>query len=105
MILDHRLFKDVAAFSSQQLDYVVPAGRSVFLKEVGASCPVVTPDVEVRIIWDPTGANEVIFFSGANASQTCLRVLEGDGVKALRIILENNSAITEAIGGYAVGEI
>jgi hypothetical protein len=98
--MEQRFYKSVAPFTTDRMDFVVPQNKTLFLSEVGGDAALVS-DVVALVMW---GA-DIIFSTHSSASQKSETRLDGDGVRAVSIVLENNTAINQVIGGYWVGGI
>ena len=97
-----RKYGSVAAYSSVTEDYTVTNAKELSLHEMGADA-VNSADIKVEIFWDAAGANTLLFVThGSNVERT-LQKLTGNGTKVLRIKLTNDSAQSESIGGYWIG--
>lgn len=89
----------VASEETLTYEYVVPNGTKLFVERmVGAACN--SDNVKVLIKWD----DEVIFVTHGTLHECampgkCLFYLEGDGVKKVEIVLDNQSAQSEHLMG------
>jgi len=98
-----RYFKPVGGDDTEQFDYVVSEGKKFSLKEIVGSA-VFSLDVKVELIWDAEGTPDLIFAAHGCIGAKCMEELSGDGTKVLRILLTNDSSVTETIGMSYNGE-
>lgn len=95
-----RLYTDVAPGKTERLDYVVPKDSEFNLEEMFLS-GAYSPSTKASIVWDSV----TLFSSYGDSKQSFKKILPGDGVKALSVILENSDLIaTFAMGGLIVGK-
>ena len=100
-----RLYKSVAAYQSESLDYIIPNGQILSFIEIGINATPGVADTHVQIIWDPSGANENILSGYGDSVQKCTLQKSGDGSKVIRILLTNNDSNSRFLGGYFIGEV
>lgn len=103
MIVEQRHYQSVGASSSSNLDYVVPDGDSLTIKEMGGD-GVFEANSYVQLIWDPAGENKILLSTAGSAVQSSNYQVTGNGTKVLRIRLVNNNALeARQLGGYFIG--
>jgi len=105
-LLEKSHFQSVPASSVSNSDYIIPNGSILLIEKIGADCPQSGSNHGnfVKIIWDPSGINQILF--STSSPNFVLRESEfiGDGVKILRISLSNRSLIALNMGGYYIGK-
>lgn len=103
--VERLFYRSVSAASSQNDDYVVPSGKTLNLTQVGGNASAV-PSTEVAIIWDPAGANELIYMThGDGIVNIASKNLAGNGTKVLRIRLINDQLSSDSLGGFWKGQL
>lgn len=100
---EQRNYRSVSGVSSNNLDYVPANGETVYLSEIGGNASG-TGGTSIQVIWDPNGANEIIFVTRGDSIQKTFKQFTGDGSKILRVRLINNDITSAVIGGYVIGE-
>jgi len=97
-----RLFKLVAANSSEVLDHV-PANLELLQVDTCYGQAGNSPDTVVAIIWDEVGANVVLYCTHQSGNDGLVDFsVVGDGVKKLTIKLVNTSNVPVFLGaGWA----
>jgi hypothetical protein len=105
MKIDQRHFKTVPSSTTDDKDYVIASGGTLFLRELGVCCSQDLPGVSVSILWDPAGVNDVLILSSGNTVQRSFLSFSGDGAKIIRIRLINETLIAQDMGGYFIGAI
>jgi hypothetical protein len=103
-IIEHRYYVQVPAFGAVQSDYVVPDGKTLTLFELGAN-GVPALNAQAVVTLDPAGVNKILLATAGDTTQRSQYQLIGDGVKAVRITLNNNSAQALTFGAYLLGEL
>jgi hypothetical protein len=84
-------------------DYIPANGETVLFINLGVSSSAI-PDTLVCIIWDPDGDNEIIVSSYGEVYQTNVEVQKvGDGVKKVRICLQNDLTEPAYLGAFWQG--
>ena len=104
MIVEFRKYQSVAPFSQAQHDHVIPAGQVLFLNEIGGSSIPSDINAKVTIVFDPVGTTEMLLATGAEARQSTTKRFDGDGIKVIRILLDNQTATAKIMGGYFIGD-
>ena len=103
--LHKRLYKNVAASSSESLDYIPIDGDTIVIDVLGANSSA-APDTNACIVWDPDGTPEILLSSYGDVVQTNLAIERlGDGVKKIRIHLVNDLTEPAYIGGFWQAEV
>jgi len=102
MKVEKRFYQSVPASTEVFSDYVVPDGERIRLDEMGGNGALLD-DVMIRIVRDPSGDNEVLVSTHGDTVQSSSMDIFGDGVKVVRIILTNNSNVSQSIGAYFTG--
>ena len=97
-LLSDRFFKEVSANTTDSQDLIIPNGVttniSVCYGESGLS-----PDSAICIVWDKTGANELVYTThGAGHDDLAAHEVIGDGAKKVTIELVNNSDAALTLG-------
>lgn len=100
--IEKRFYKSIAASSSDFFDYVIPNGALLELKELGGSG--IDPNAIVQIIFDPAVVNQILLSTIYDSTQSSTLAFTGDGVKALRIFLDNQDSNSHFMGGYFIGD-
>lgn len=101
MRFERRNYKDVSALTTETSLYVPASGERLSLLEIGGNgCGQL-----VKLVWDYGGSGETILFStnGDSEQSPSELIIEGDGVKALSIVLINSAAYPVTMGGYWIG--
>jgi hypothetical protein len=104
--INQRMYKNVAASSSENLDWTPANGQQFVIIRAGADSSS-TPDTNVCIVWDPGGGSQEIILSTYRdaAHENINKTFTGDGSKVLRIMLVNDLTETSYLGGYVQGEL
>ena len=104
--VNKRLYKNVAASSSETLDYVPADGEQLLVMVLGGDSSS-SPETNCCVLWDQGGgAQEILFSTYADAKQENVHhLIIGDGVKILRIMLQNDLTESVLIGAYWQAEI
>ena len=93
-----RFYRTVATIDQEVDSYAIPAGKELRVEEIGGNAGA-SPDTLVCIIYDQGGANEEIIFSThGDANSPIDKILAGG--TTLKIILDNDTASSESMGGY-----
>jgi hypothetical protein len=103
MRIEKRIYKAVAAYSEQTLDYVPANGELLYPETLGGDAPL-DSNARVVISWDPAGAEKILFCTYASSECESQQELSGDGTKIFRIRLINNTSDTKEMGGYMLGQ-
>lgn len=92
--------KSVPARSVEYLDLVVPAGRRWRLMEAFGAATL-SGDTRIEVVWDRKGPEPVVFFLTYGTAERRLGGVEilGDGVKALSVVLVNESSRASVLFG------
>ena len=103
--INQRLYKSVAASSSEDIDYTPADGQEFVVVNAGADSANMQ-DSNACIVWDPGGAEqEIILSTYSDAKQENIsKIFTGDGTKVLRILLTNDLSEATYIGGFWQGE-
>lgn len=103
MKIEKRLYKNIPASSTDQLDYVIPNGNTLYLRELSGDANY-SGKTRVEIVFDPLGTPEILFSTnGSNTQRTFVSFL-GDGIKIVRIKLINDELFSSTLGGFFWGE-
>lgn len=103
--VNKRFYKNVAASTSEALDYIPDDGERLLLVNIGVSSSSV-PDSVVCLLWDPAGDNDVIISGHSEVVQRDVDLeLLGDGIKILRICLVNDLTEPTYMGAFWQGII
>jgi len=103
VVVDQRLYQEVAASTTVTQDYVVPNGSVMTLMEIGGSASPPALDTHIEIIWDPAGTNKLLIATYSDAVQMTLQQFTGNGTKVMRIKLVNTDLTAKFLGAYFVG--
>ena len=102
--INQRLFKNVAANSSEQIDYTPANGEKLRVTRLGGDSSE-TPDTNVCVVWDPAGTPDILFSTYRDAvHEDVFKEFTGDGTKVLRILLTNDLGTTSYLGGFVQAE-
>ena len=102
--IEIREYHSVASLTTANYDYVVPDGAAITLSTLGGSSPTANSFSYMAIIWDPVGANQILFSTYSAGFQQSSMSFAGDGTKVMRIQLVNNDPVSARIlGGYYAG--
>ena len=103
--INQRLFLNVAANSSETLDYTPPDGEVLIIVRAGGNSAD-NPDTNICVVWDPGGGSQEIIFSTYHDSvhDNIHKDFTGDGTKELRIVLTNDLSESSYLGGFVQGE-
>lgn len=101
---EYRKYQSVVAFTVVNHDYVPANGEQIFLSEVGGSAG--TDNYGLVIInWDANAASpEGVFSTYGESTQGTVKSFVGDGIKILRIRLDNQTGTSKQMGGYVLGQ-
>lgn len=102
MNIEKRVYQNVSASSTVTSDYIIPNGSFVEIQEMGGSGET-TSNISFEIIWDPSGANQLLLSANVATSQRSESRFTGNGSKVLRIKLINNNVTSKNIGAYYLG--
>ncbi len=96
-------YKSVASLGLETDTYSIPSGKKLRIMQIGGNAGS-SPDTLVCIMYDQGGANEEIIFSThGDGNPPIDRTLDGD--TTLKIILDNDTASAESMGGYWNGQL
>lgn len=107
LVTRHRgwLFAPVAAYSSETFDVVVPDGETWAIERFVGSAAY-SPDTSAALVWDRTGTPSLVYathgdgvFDGSDWEIT------GNGTKVLSIVLTNETAAEQEIGGEWIARV
>lgn len=94
-----RLLERVNALSSV-VETQIPANGAIWSLKEFRYYANPNQDTHARIVWDYQGANEEILAIGYGSDIEALDItITGDGIKILALIVQNDSAGREYIGG------
>lgn len=99
-----RHYVEVQPTTTESFDYVVPAGKHMTIRELGGDC-VSGLLMRTTIIWDPASENRIIFSSNESTVQSSTVQVSGDGLKTLRIELDNQTLLPRIMGAYFIGDL
>lgn len=103
--INQRLYKNVAANTSDDLDYIPADGETLLVWRAGGDSAD-NPDTNVCVVWDPDGTPEIIFSTYHDAQhENILKEFTGDNVKVLRILLTNDLSEPSYLGAYVQAEL
>lgn len=93
------LYETVSALGRVVKDQVPASGKTwEIVRFVGSGAYL--PTTAVKLVWDHGGAGEeVIAATHGDANVEMVRQVVGDGAKKLAIVLENDSACAQVLGG------
>ena len=91
-------FESVAAYSTTTRDQVIPNGETWQVSEFQGSAAY-SPDASAKVIWDRTGTPDVLASTHGDATFILMRNCAGDGTKKLSIVLDNQTANEQLLGG------
>ena len=98
--INQRLYKQVAASTTETSDYIPASGETIRIINIGVSSSSV-PNTVAYIAWDADGTPEILLSSYGEASQRNVHIdLVGDGVKIIRINLTNDLAEPTYLGAF-----
>ncbi len=102
--VENRLYKSVDANSIETMDYVIPDGQVLEIRCLAGDAGE-SPDNVVSIVWDEGGGSEEILMSvHGDTLQPGLSIKKtGDGIKKLRIKLQNDKNVADLFGGFWMG--
>ena len=93
------LYKDVAAYTTETEEYVVPNNTRLEIGRFVASASYLA-DTCICLVWDYGGTGEEILRSCNGVIDLEVdHVLIGDNSKILAIVLENNTGSARTLGG------
>jgi hypothetical protein len=95
---DDKLTMEVAALSEETSDTLIPNGEVWQIREfVGTAAYL--DDTAACIIWDPAGTPEILDCTHGDKTADLDEQLTGDGVKVLRISLQNDTNTARVLSG------
>ena len=99
--INQRLYKFVAANTSETLDYTPANGEKILIERAGGSSST-TPDTTVCVVWDPGGGEQEILVSTYRDTlhEGIDKEFTGDGSKVLQICLTNDLSESSHMGGF-----
>lgn len=97
MIEDGRLFLDVAALSEEVADTVIPNGETWEVRRFQGIAAYLD-DTAACLIWDPSGSNDLLGCTHGDTVLDFAFSCVGDGVKVLRISLQNDTNTARVLG-------
>ena len=101
--IDANFYKTVSALGQDTEIYSIPAGKKLRVMEIGGDAGN-TPDTLVCIVYDHGGADEkILLATHGDASRPIDELL--DGGKDVKIILDNDAAASESMGGWWRGHV
>lgn len=104
--LENSEYHAITGNTTATYDYVIPNGAVVTLTDLGANSPTnPTALPHADIIWDPAGANQLIYSTYSAGFRFSNAQFTGDGVKVIRIQLVNTLLVTANFGAYYRGTI
>lgn len=103
--MERRYYKEVAANTTDTDEYIPASGKVVYFKRFGGSGSSV-PATIIKIIWDYGGTETLLFSTHGNfIDEPSEEVsITGDGTKKLTIVLINDQAESDALGGFWNGD-
>ena len=90
-------FASVPALSSVVYDFVVPDGETWDVARFEGSGAYLS-DAEAMLVWDPSGANEIVAATHGDADLALDFRVVGGGGKVLRIVLDNATTLAHTLG-------
>ena len=105
--INQRIYKLVAASTSEDLDYTPPNGQTFVVVNAGGDTADSAGTNSCLIVWDPGGIEQEIILSTYRDAkiQDIGKIFTGDGARVLRILLTNDLNEATYIGGFWQGEI
>jgi len=103
MIVEFRKYQSVPAYTAVNHDYTPSPNERLYLERIGGTAIPSDPHVIVKIIMDPNGDNELLLATNSESDQQTARKLIGDGVKVMRIVLDNQTSTSKIMGGFFFG--
>jgi hypothetical protein len=97
MINSDSFYRDVGAQDELTSDWVVPDGEMWEIINFCGSAAYLD-DTVVSLVFDPTGANEIIVCTHGDANLSPNRKVTGNGTKVLRIVLTNDTSVPRILG-------
>ena len=94
-------YKSVATLTTDANEWVVPSGEVWFVEHFEGNAAFVE-DTEVCLVWDYGGTEEIIRATHGDAVWTPGYAFTGNGTKKLAIVLDNQSANSQSMGGSYV---
>jgi hypothetical protein len=94
---EDKLFAEVAALSEETKDTIIPDGETWHLRAFVGSAAFID-DTAACIIWDPAGAAEILECTHGEKKSDMNDMLTGDGIKILRISLQNDTNTARVLG-------
>ena len=95
---EQRHYASVAAGTTSTVDYTIPNGSELVFKQLGGSSS--GGNSNVQIIWDPAGANQLVFATYGTQDQPSDLTFTGNGTKVMRIKLTNAGLTAQVLGAY-----
>jgi hypothetical protein len=95
---DGKLYVEVGALSEETHDTIIPNGETWQIREFTGTAAFLD-DTASCIIWDPAGVNQILDCTHGEKQSFIDEVLTGDGVKVLRISLQNDTNTPRVLGG------
>jgi hypothetical protein len=103
MDVEDSLYTDVPALSVQAQSVVIPDGVKWEIRLFVGNAAYLD-DIHVRLVWDYGGAGEeIIVATHGDMEFQLVRVLQGDGVKKLAIVLDNATLADRVVGAAWYG--
>jgi hypothetical protein len=104
-IIRESLFQNVPAMTTVIRDYVVPDGVPLLIAEAGGAAAG-SETCCVDVTWDPDGGDKHILMATHGDSRVSpIKKVIGDGVKKVRITMNNYTLQGATIGAWWVGEL
>ena len=88
------IVNNVIKTSTQNKDYIIPNGKTLTIQTASgimAETDTGSQDVFSRFIWDPVTVNETFEIGRTVFNVPVIRGFVGNGVKVIRISIQNNS--------------
>ena len=104
MIKGDQLFMDVEGLTEETSDLVVPDGETWDIRHFSGSAAYLE-DTTVCIVWDPAGTPQILDCTHGDKSGPVSFQAVGDGVKVIRISLQNDSNIPRVLGAAWEGRV
>jgi hypothetical protein len=93
------LFCEVAALDEEASDVIVPSGETWEITRFVGSAAYL-PDTTASLVWDRAGTPEILYSTHGDGTFTdSTKHVTGDGAKVLSIVLTNDSATSQMMGG------
>jgi hypothetical protein len=95
---EDKLYVEVDALSEETKDTLIPNGETWQIKEFAGSAAFIDDTVSC-IVWDPAGTPRILDCThGEKKTGNLNEMLVGDGVKVLRISLQNDTNTARVLG-------